>query len=90
MFVYPDYTRIEAYISGTWEDITSYVLGDITAQYGMTSTSEDDRVSSLGLMFLTLNNSQGTFNPDGNGSPLSGFTKGTPVRVRVSFNFSFR
>jgi len=83
---YPDDTEIEAYLSSVWTDISSYVIGDIICEgYGILTDSDTDRTAGVGTMTLTLNNTAFTFNPEGSGTPLAGFSKGTYVRVRVTF-----
>lgn len=69
-----------------WIDISSYVVGNVSASYGMISNDHIDRVASIGQLSLTLNNADGTFSRN-RSTCLDGFKLGIPLRVRVIFEY---
>jgi hypothetical protein len=84
---YPEDVEIEAYLSAVWTDISAYVIGDIVCEgYGILTDSDIDRTAGVGSLSLTLKNTAFTFNPEGSGTPLAGFSRGTFVRVRVTYD----
>lgn len=82
--IYPDYQYVEAYVSGAWTNISSYVISELNGEYGFTSTEDDDRISTVGLLDFVVNNANGHFTP-GNANYL-GITKDTKIRVRIGFD----
>ena len=78
---------VYAYLNGVWTDITSDVEGDVglTAVWGILSNSHTDKIAATGKMNFSLKNTTKKYNPDGS-SPLSGWKKGTPVKVVFTSN----
>ena len=72
-------TYIERNISGTWSDISSYVVGDLSYEYLIPSNSEDEKLAAVGEMELVMNNGNGAFSPNPN------FQRGTPIRVTTVY-----
>jgi hypothetical protein len=86
MAVYPDNIKMYAELESVWTDITTDVLGEdkITGFWGMRSNKESDRVADVGRMSFTLDNSAGLYAPN-LGTALSGWGKGTPIKLVVTF-----
>jgi hypothetical protein len=89
MAAYPDSVVIEFYNGAAWIDISAYVVGDLRGSNGLGGWKPDQRVAVLGSLSVTLNNKAKLFSPMGGDAlrslnTLSGFTKGAPLRVRVT------
>lgn len=72
---------MEAYLNGTWVDVTSDVLGMTRGDWGIGSGSHTEFVADVGELTFDLRN----YNPVGKYSPnhsncLAGWKKGVPVR----------
>lgn len=81
----------EYYNGSAWVNITAYVVGDIKGNNGLGGWKPDQRVASLGMLNITLNNKSKIFSPMGGDavrglSTLTGFNKGAKIRVRGVFN----
>lgn len=73
-------TYIERYITGSWSDISNYVVGDIEIEYLISSPDEDTKIASVGRMSMVMNNASGNFSPNRN------FQRGTKIRVRTVYD----
>jgi hypothetical protein len=72
-------TYIERFVTGSWANISSYVVGDIEIEY-LISPDEDVKIASAGHLQMTMNNSSGNF------SPNRYFQRGTKIRVRTVYD----
>lgn len=74
------------YLTSGWTDSTSDVLSNssINATWGMRSNRPTDRLADVGQLTFSLNNETGKYTP-GSASVLSGWKKGTLVKVVFSF-----
>lgn len=91
MAAYPESKKIEYYNGAEWVDLSPYVVSEIIGNTGFTTPSPDDRISQLGLLEFTLNNSDRLFTPYGGDdirgfSTLAGFNKGAKIRVSVTYD----
>jgi hypothetical protein len=79
-----DQIQTLAYLSGSWVDISSYVVDDIEFDWGIFGNSPTDKMASVGGSSFELNNDSGAFTP---GSPnfLTGWRRG--VKVKHVFTF---
>ena len=85
MAVYPDAVKIEFYISSAWVDKTTDVVRDnITGQWGITGNTAIDLLADTGTLNFTLNNENDFYIP-GHTSALTGWDKGTAVRLVIRF-----
>lgn len=86
--IYPSGQRIEYYNNTTWVDISSYVVSEINGNNGMSGNKPTDRVAMLGYFSFTLNNASNIFTPyrGGNAPTLTGFNRGTKIRVSILIN----
>lgn len=73
-------TYVEKNVSGTWTDISSYVVGDIEIEYLISSNKESVKIASVGRMFVVMNNKDGSF------SSNASFHRGTSIRVRTVYD----
>jgi hypothetical protein len=73
-------TYIERNISGSWVDISSYVVNDIELEYLISSPDADNQLAGIGRLSLVMNNGDGSFSPNGN------FQRGIGVRVRTVYD----
>ena len=78
---------MEAYLNGSWVDITDDVLGVVRGEWGMGGTGPTDFVADTGSLEFDLQN----HNPVGKYSPghpncTSGWKKGVPVRQTFTYN----
>jgi len=80
--VYPD-RIIEAKLNDVWTDITSYVLGEIGGDWGISGHSPIDKVAKTGNLNITLNNQSDIFSPN-RSTALSGWKKGIPIRLKMT------
>jgi hypothetical protein len=88
---FPEQIITEYYASGTWNDISSYVVSDISGYGGLGSDDPNDRVAVLGTLKLYLDNQDRLFSPMGGdivrGLPtLYGFNKGADLRIRIIYD----
>ena len=75
---------VEAQIStGTWTDISSYIVGDLDWEMGFLTNEHDDKSSAVGYLEFSVNNSQGHFNPTS--ANFLGVKKNTQIRVRCVY-----
>ena len=75
--------RFYAYIGGAW-----VVLDDVqpaSGYWGMPDNKPETRIAKTGSMQVTLNNSSGKYSPGGP-SALSGWGKGIPFRMLVTYD----
>ncbi|MBL0320698.1 MAG: hypothetical protein IPP74_15595 [Alphaproteobacteria bacterium] len=87
---YLDAITTEYYNGSAWVDISAYVVGDIAGNNGLGGWKPDQRVAALGTLNITLNNKSKYFSPMGGDavrglSTLTGFNKGTKIRVMGTF-----
>ena len=78
---------MEAYLNGSWVDITDDVLGVVRGEWGISGTGPIDFVADTGSLEFDLQN----HNPVGKYSPghpncTSGWKKGVPVRQTFTYN----
>ena len=78
---------MEAYLNGSWVDITDDVLGVVRGEWGISGTGPTDFVADTGSLEFDLQN----YNPVGKYSPghpncTSGWKKGVPVRQTFTYN----
>ena len=73
-------TFIERFVNGSWNDISDFVVGDITIEYLISSNRDDDKLASVGMAKMLMDNESGSFTPNSN------FHRGTLVRVRTVYN----
>lgn len=86
MAVYLDSRKIEAHTGvGQWTDITSDVVSSIKATWGITGNSPLDRVAQTGTLTFDVNNADKKYTP-GSTTYLSGFVKGTLIRLTLTFD----
>lgn len=80
----PEFVRtyIERYINSAWDDISSYVVGDIEGEYFIATPEPDDLLATVGELSLVIDNASGNFSPNTN------FQRGTPIRVRTVYEGS--
>jgi hypothetical protein len=86
--VYPNSITVEYHDGTSWVDISRYMVSDIIGNSGMASPLPEDRVATLGILTLELNNEARLFTPYGGdavrGIPtLTGWKKGTKVRISI-------
>ena len=86
--VYPDSIVIEYHDGADWVDISSYVVSDIRGSSGFNTAGIDDRLATLGILEIVLNNADRKFTPYGGDTvhsipTLTGWRKGARLRVRV-------
>ena len=77
---------MEAYLDGSWVDITDDVLGVVYAEWGMGGSGPTDFVADVGELRFDLQN----HNPVGKYSPghpncTSGWKKGVAVRHSITY-----
>lgn len=78
--------QLSMYLSGTWTDMTSYVIeGPITCEWGISGNSPFDRLAGTGSMQFVLNNTGGLFTPGGD-SALAGFKLGVFVGLVLTYD----
>lgn len=85
MSVYLDSYQIYAQLSGVWTDVTAWVIGDITAKWGIAGTGPLDRVAGTGEMRITLDNSTGLWVPDSPGAQ-AGWKKGVGIKLVATYD----
>ncbi len=80
--------QIYLYLNSVWTDVTSDVLsaGRISGEYGM----RDDRarIADIGSLSFSLRNTTKKYSPN-SGSALSGWKKGTPVRLDITLENNY-
>ena len=84
--VYLDSITTEYHNGSAWVDITNYVVGDMKGNNGLGGWKPDQRVGTLGILNITLNNKAKLFSPMGGDavrglSTLTGFNKGAKLRI---------
>ncbi len=95
MAVYLESIITEYHDGSDWVDISAYVVGDIKGSNGLGGWKPDQRVATLGILNITLNNKGKLFSPMGGDavrglSTLTGFNKGAKIRVRGVYDtFSY-
>lgn len=72
-------TKIEAFITGSWIDISSDVVTDLEAEGGIYSNAYDNRLASTGVLRFSLDNGSGNY------SPSDAFKEGVKVKVTVAY-----
>lgn len=77
---YPTSHVIEKFTGSAWVDISADVVSDLDAELGLTDESYENRLADPGTLTFDLNNADGSY------SPSAAFMKGTPIRVRVSYD----
>lgn len=88
--VYLDSITTEYHNGSAWVDITNYVVGDIKGNNGLGGWKPDQRVGTLGILNITLNNKAKLFSPMGGDtlrglSTFTGFNKGAKIRIMGTF-----
>lgn len=73
-------TYIERQVSGSWSDISAYVVGDLSYEYLIPENSANELLASVGELEMVVNNKTGLFSP----SPV--FHRGTPIRVTTIYD----
>jgi hypothetical protein len=73
-------TYIERYVTGTWSDMSSYVVGDIEGEYLIGRPDASDMLALAGRLELLIDNGSGNF------SPNQYFQRGTRIRVRTVYD----
>lgn len=91
MTIFLDSIITEYYTGSAWSDISAYVVGDIKGNNGLGGWRPDQRVGVLGTLNIILNNKSKIFSPMGGDavrglSTLTGFNKGSKIRVRGVFD----
>lgn len=82
---YLDSWRFEAYLAGSWTNLTGYVLGRVPNKWGMTDNGPLDLLGDTGEQKLVLDNTKGVqFLPDSPGA-LTGWKKGVKLRLVMAF-----
>ncbi len=73
-------------LDAIWTDVTADVLADsrLSASWGMRDNKPMSLISDVGQLTFSLNNNSGKYTPF-SGTALSGWKKGTPVKVVFSF-----
>lgn len=84
--------KVEAYLSGSWVDLTNDVIHPISGFYGIGGTSFTDRLADVGTLRFQLNNSAsnnggvvGYYSPE-HDDALSGWGAGVPIRLEYKFD----
>jgi hypothetical protein len=85
MAEYPSAHRILAELAGTWTDLTSWVIDDITGSWGIQGNGPLDLVANAGQMRFTLNNMDQRFTP-GHASVLAGWQKGIRIKLEIDYD----
>jgi len=84
--IYPDYIKIEAFISSAWSDRSADVVrAPISGGWGIRGISPLDLIADTGELVFLLNNQDDLYIP-GLGSSLSGWGRNTPVRLWVALD----
>lgn len=73
-------TYIERNVTGTWSDMSSFVVGDIVGEYLTSKPDANSMLASSGRLEMVVDNESGNF------SPNQYFQRGTPVRVRTVYD----
>ena len=81
MAVYAEH-MVEVFLTGSWTAISQYVVTDLEVEVGISDDSYENRLAEPGRLRFDLNNADGDFTP---GSGSLAFTKGTPVRIQVTY-----
>jgi len=77
--------NVYAYL-GSWTDITSDVVGTMSADWGMKSNKPDDVLAQTGTLLLSLKNNTGKYTPGGAAVIHTDWGKGTKVRVIFTYD----
>jgi hypothetical protein len=70
--------------SGTWVNITPYVIQKVSGEWGIQGTQITDKLANTGMFTIVLNNEDGLFTP-GLSTALNGFKKGAVIRHRLVY-----
>lgn len=84
MAVYPSSVVIELYLNAAWVDISEDVVSEIKGSQGLSGTGPTDRVASIGVCSMSLDNVDNKYTP-GHVSVLSGWNRGVPLRVEITY-----
>lgn len=74
----------EIYIDGSWLDISSYVVGDTDADWGILGNTPTSKIASVGGLKINLNNTDGKFSPNSL-TMFSGWKRGIPLKITLTF-----
>ena len=81
--------RVYANLTGTWANISSYVVSDIMGSYGMFENTPTAKTAPEGSATFDLNNEDDLFMP-GLATSLPGWGKRTEVLFEVEFDGKFK
>jgi len=82
--VYPE-RKFEVYINSDWTEITSDVIGDVFAKWGISDNSPFSRIADTGFMDIVLDNSTRKYSPNST-APLDGWELGVPFKLSFVFD----
>lgn len=82
--VYLDSVKIYAQLAGVWTDMTSYLIRDIDAGWGIDGNGPLDLLAGTGTMDLVLDNQGANLIPEMPGA-LAGWKKGIGLKLVLTF-----